>query len=310
MNFLEGHRLFLAAAAAMRPWRHLAVHDQVFFGSKYVNGSPTSTAAIRFNVKTKKPRSALSAAERIPAKIGKFVTDVNSFRFTQASGHLLRTEPVYGVVRPLLGGVQIQGSIRKNPLDRGTLGAIISVGNQSFGITNHHVLYGADGSVAAGKLYQPARSNFGKEIGLFSTIAGAALDYALIDIRVPVDQLQSINGLPGLIEGYILAQDIGSLSLVKSGAGSGITQGIFDARSLTQSSTVLIRAISGRVSRPGDSGSVWVQQANEGLQLFALHTGGESSGHIAVATLFSSIWPSIQANMKQQSYRARAFNYE
>ena len=313
MGFHDEHRQYLAARDLLRGSK-LAQREQVFLGSKYVSGKPTADLAIRFNVRVKKPRARLTSTELIPRRIGDFRTDVTSFQFRRQT----RSEPPYSIIRPLLGGAQIQAGGSQDPMNWGTMGCVFEFNGIGYGITNYHVLNArgtlVDKAGAGQKLrspepqhvIQPARKYFGERIGDLADAADETLDYALFRMIADGDQRQHLNGIDGVLAGYLRPAGLGLLTLIKSGAATGVTHGVYDGRSLTNPYTVLIRrrenSPATRLSAPGDSGSAWVEDPGTpdaddkqsiSRRLFALHVGGESSGRLAIATLFSSIWPSM-----------------
>lgn len=289
-----------AQKVASRFIDHPDVND-VLIGNKHKDGDVKDQVSIRFNVDVKKPKSKLKSHEMLPKKIGGFTTDVTEFKPKKQ----VRLEDPSLLVRPLIGGLQIQSSLFTDPLDFGTMGAAFRISGRMYGITNFHVAFGdlADGATTPFnvRIVQPKHRNFGEEIGIVSSVNDVFLDYALFALREQSDGLQSINGFRGQIEGF--TNPVDGMSLFKFGAATGRTFGIFDARSLISKHRIVIRFNpgapndTGRISAGGDSGSLWVTQQNAtpgNVRMVALHYGGDPDKNVAFATLFSSISPSIR----------------
>lgn len=219
----------------------------------------------------------------------------------------IREEDPNTVVRPLLGGIQIQSGIYVNsPYHWGTLGCVYQVGKRFLGFTNYHVLFGGVGpeTVAAhyvGKLavYQnlnQPNNRIGTAAGYFSQ----ELDYATFDLQVPFDSIQSLNSIGGWLTTYGYPR-IG-MQVMKSGAATGITHGIIDSRSAVNPSEWSIRPDpaypnpDGILSTAGDSGSCWIHVDPPGApKLIALHYAGGENPQWAKAKAFSSIFASVRA---------------
>ena len=150
------------------------------------------------------------------------------------------------------------------------------------------------------EILQPKRASFGEVIGYLSSIGDHRLDYRLVELLQTADSSQSVNRVEGIIDGFMMPAGMNELLLLKSGAATGVTQGIFDGRSLPEPWRVTIRgAGNGPVSAAGDSGSLWLrkEEVPGRLRMFALHTGGDEEGRIAMATLYSTIHLSIRRQL-------------
>ena len=219
----------------------------------------------------------------------------------------IREEDPNTVVRPLLGGIQIQSGIYVNsPYHWGTLGCVYQVGNRLLGFTNYHVLFGgvSPETVAAhyvGKLavYQNLNEP-GNRIGTAAEYFSRELDYATFYLQVPLDGLQSLNSIGGLLTTYGYPR-IG-MQVMKSGAATGVTHGIIDGRSCINTSELSIHldpaypVPDGIIANTGDSGSCWIQYDQPGApKLIALHYAGGENLQWAKAKAFTSIFASVTA---------------
>lgn len=280
------------------------------FGLKYKQGELTDEISLRFKVEEKKLVNKLKRSEILPKKIGKFKTDVLSNKIIE---HQPRIVDGRSMVRPLLGGVQIQSGIF-NDTDSywGTMGCYYPLNNYTFGFTNYHVLFGAsspkfvsDNYVGRLPVYQNLCSE-NNRIGIASNLFSLELDYATFILQTPFDQNQSINALNGLMKSYAYPQI--NMRVVKSGASTGVTFGIIDARSCINCSELSIHLDpqysnpSNTVSSNGDSGSIWVLNDDSGTSTpIALHYGGGETPKWAKAKSFSSIFASIRNKIQNQN---------
>ncbi|RYY62232.1 MAG: hypothetical protein EOO05_03520 [Chitinophagaceae bacterium] len=285
-------KLFRIAREAVRGHHGYAGVQDILWGSAFKDGVATGHSAIRFNVSIKKARSKLRSSDLIPRLIGGIKTDVTDFRFADQVRH----ELPYSLVRPLLGGVQVQLSALRGPLQWGTMGCELVFNGVHYGICNEHVLNASQPDT----VLQPRRELFGEAIGRVSAIGDPRLDYRLVELMEQADPLQSFNHLPGIADGYMMPSGMNVLRLIKTGAASGLTAGIYDGRSLLEPWRITIRA--GKdipLSSAGDSGSMWVADGTQGgvFRMFALHTGGDEQGQMAMATLYASIHASVQRQL-------------
>ncbi|RYY53655.1 MAG: hypothetical protein EOO09_17195 [Chitinophagaceae bacterium] len=299
MSFREETSLFRRAREAALAYRLPAGVDDLFWAPAIRGGIVTGSLSIRFNVKQKKPASQLRHDELIPRRLGGFPTDVTAFRFSPQ----VRNELPYDLVRPLMGGVQVQASHADGPADWGTMGIVLQFNSSFYAISNQHVFdrpaweYGEPFS--EGNIIQPKRQAGGGAIAVLSSLGDNRLDYRLARMTMAHDLRQSVNGLPGTVDGYVMPSGIGERKLVKSGASSGVTTGWYEGRSLLEPHRVSIRSVDGSViCKPGDSGSMWLD-AGSGLKLFALHCAGDDEGRVAIATLYGSIHASVWQQLKK-----------
>lgn len=300
MPYRKENQLYKEAVKAAEKFiTHEDVND-IFWGTKYVDGEPTDELAIRFNVNKKKAKSKIKANQLLPKTIGNITTDITDFENTPQISQWEPTMPV----RPVIGGLQIQSSLYQEDISEwGTIGGVIVKNGKRYGITNYHVLFDNKTPNFSNLplINQPSFGNFGSNIGKATPYFNSNLDYALFEIHPGIrhDIHQSINGLLGIIDGYINPWD--GLRIFKYGATTGKTFGIYDSRSIINKHVIAIRSDSvanngRRISEPGDSGSLWVASKNSSpnnLKIVGLHCSGDESRNIAYATLYSSISSSM-----------------
>lgn len=305
-SYQHQHRLYQQAREQIKKLPKGQAFTDIQFGYKRRDQQLTPRLAIRFQVKKKKAPSQLRRSEAIPKKWAGFDTDVIEFRIKPQ----IRTEDPGEEVRPLLGGLQVQSCLFQQRINWGTLGYCFLLQNQPAAITNYHVVFGrlseseAAGQVGQLQLFQPNKPNYASPIGSVTRLFHQALDYSVIRLQAAYDDAQSINRLPGRIEGY--QQPLLGARYVKVGAASGRTAGILEARSLQDPSRIVLSYAadpqndSAKISLEGDSGSVWLAPAGpQQWKLLALHYGGDPARNIAYATLFSSIAPSIRQQLNR-----------
>jgi len=269
------------------------------FGLKHTAGNLTDVWAIRFKVNKKKPESELEKRDIFPKRIGPFMTDVLTASATRETPG--KTDPKM-MIPPLMGGVQIQSGKYTEPDYWGTLGCFFPVKGKLMGLTNYHVLYGdnTSGFVEAnyaGRLaiFQPLTMT-GNRIGTASNLYDEKLDYALFELQIPTNASQHINLLPGQLGPSVYPRI--NMKVCKSGARTGLTFGVIDARSCLNRSELSIHidavAPGGILSDYGDSGAIWV--LNDGADSprpVALHWGRGETRQWANARSFAAILTSI-----------------
>jgi len=176
--------------------------------------------------------------------------------------------------RPLRGGIAIM-----NPFvgELGTLGMIVtSDGTDRWLLSALHVLAPPTGATDGQPIYQPVRGGSETPIAVtqsdrVSTTfdAAAALVDDGIDSVTEVLQFGSVLGVSSPAAG---------MRVVKSGLATGVTEGVIES---VTGSWVQIRVLPGfpskyQLSEPGDSGSIWINQATG--RAVALHVTGSDTG--------------------------------
>jgi len=303
MKLREEQKLYKEAQKLARQFVGQAGVTDIEFGLKHTNGELTDEISLRFKVTEKKDEKELRKSEVLPKKVGKFVTDVLLNQTTQQT----RNEKPRSIVQPLIGGIQIQSSLYGDSTNYwGTMGCIYHIQNYLLGFTNYHVLYGKTPStivisdyIGRLRIFQNLNETDNR-IGVAFNLFNPNLDYATFLIQVPHDQSQSVNMITGLLESYVYPK-IGD-SLFKSGAQTGLTYGIIDARSCLDCSELSIYNPNSTISDYGDSGSVWILNDNTNIpKPVALHYAGGETPQWAKGKTFASIFASIRNKINNQN---------
>jgi endonuclease G, mitochondrial len=273
--------------------------------------------AIRVHVRQKLPLGVLEAAGMVAVspRIREFQTDVLEGTYRP---HLwwgtapvkATADPRLGRADPLRGGVSISEG---RHVAAGTLGT--RVVDRSTGVemilSNWHVLV-ADWTGRSGQsIYQPGRLD-----GAVATDAVARLtrDAMSSNLDAAVATLTGsraiVNDQLGLgpITGVMLASH--ALQVVKSGRTTGVTHGQITGLSgvvkigysgvqrLIRQVVTIDPVAGGEVSRPGDSGSVWLENANRGA--VGLHFAGSDAPERALAIDFASVLAALDVELEPE----------
>jgi endonuclease G len=292
-----------------REWLRRPGVTAVDVGFKQINDVPTDIVALRVHVERKLPVAELAASEvfndtaKADKKIDGFPVDVIEAKYAPASAltgdpTVLDYEDVAGLetidrrttFNPMVGGISV-GNPR---VTAGTLGAIVY--NRSncrqMILSNWHVLAGSGSAAVGENILQPGRIDGGT-----STVAtltamrlNSQMDAAVATLNGTRPAEREILGL-GTIPG-IDTPTLGML-VVKSGRSTAITRGVIDGVSMSVSINYGdpgVQAFSNQiriVPRPpwpgtdyevsigGDSGSVWLNEANN--RAIGLHFAGETN---------------------------------
>jgi hypothetical protein len=271
-------------------------------GYKISGDKLTDQLAVRVHVERKVPTDALEKHEVFsvsgdPTKLGSFPIDVieASYGPSEVSAPT-ELEDLIGLERttrfdPLVGGISV-GNPR---ITAGTLGAIVwDRTNCAVSlISNWHVLAGADAAVAGEPIYQPGVADGGTAADTVATLTRFRLD---ADMDAAIARLNGtrgssrdiigLNPIPG-IDAPVLGMNV-----TKSGRTTGVTQGVVDGISFSGTINypnhgpntffnqihIVPRApwpaVDYEVSRGGDSGSVWINEATG--RAVGLHFAGET----------------------------------
>ena len=189
-------------------------------------------------------------------------------------------------VEGLFGGVQIENSIIGQP---GTLGGVFKIGNTRLGITAAHVLMGSDLNVQEGDIVQPSIFSDHQKLNSITTHLPLSreLDYICYETELPVNDKQSLNGIPGIVRNY--AKIKSGLKVKMFGVTSHLTRGIVGKPKGTKQNQFLIHETGGsQTTDGGDSGSIWVLD-DESEELTVIGLNVRSIGSAAVATDFKLI---------------------
>jgi hypothetical protein len=277
--------------------------------------------AIRIHVKKKLDRPALEMATAlgmtnpIPPYIGGFPTDVPEGMYrphmaTAGSGWWLPrpANPHQALNNPMRGGISISDEFHNAA---GTLGGIVidrATGAEML-LSNWHVLVCNWTARPGQRIYQPGRLDGGTFANTVATLTRHAM---AVNLDAAVATLTGSRSL--ILDQLELGTVIGvgqatiGMELVKSGRTSGVTEGVVTAiqgtAKLTYSGmTRLIRDVvtieplpgSGEVSRPGDSGSCWLDAQT--MQAIGLHFAGSDFPERALALDMQSVLDALNVDL-------------
>jgi len=301
----------------------------VDINEKVTDGRPTGELAIVVYVDEKKPKSALSKAELIPAEIDGVPTDVQVEKVVlqAAFGAIADIEPLIDTTKYL----QVHGGISMGPcrsvfleppdvpspgnyIFAGTLGAIVrdrSTG-ATMALTNFHVACVDDSWSAGDTMAQPSRLDGGScPVDRFGVLTRAALsdnvDGAVVTIDAGKTTDCSIEEI-GAVRGQALAT-VG-MAVRKRGRTTELTFGTVDSLDATvsidygdglgvhtlkkQIRIVPDSAHNARFSDHGDSGSVVVTDDNN---VVGLLFAGSNSGSATYANPIQVALDELNVNL-------------
>ena len=292
-----------------RQWLRRPGVTAVDVGFKIKGDELTDDVAIRVHVARKIPVDDLVKNEvfnetgSAPQKVGGFPVDVIEASYGPSGGRAAGPlaldhddeDAIAAIARtrafdPLVGGISC-GNPRATT---GTIGAIVfnRTNCRPMILSNWHVLAGRSSAAVGERILQPGQSDGGTRTAatLTSMRLDSRMDAAVATLTGPGGHSRDILGL-GTISGVDHAT-LGML-VVKSGRTTGITRGVVDGISMSTSIdygdpgvvsfTNQIRivprppwpAIDYEVSLGGDSGSVWLNEANN--RAIGLHFAGETT---------------------------------
>jgi endonuclease G len=277
--------------------------------------------AIRLHVTSKLSGLALEAAtlagytSPIPSEIGGFQTDVleGAYALHQARAWGGWWQPAAPDGRalqadPMRGGISISDEFH---VGYGTLGGKVHdrVTGEAMVLSNWHVL-AAGWSARRGQLvYQPGRLDGGTFVNAFARLARDAM---AVNLDAAVATLTGSRRLTGEQLGLGPVVGVGDwqldLPVVKSGRGSGITHGrIVEIESAAPMRygylTRVIRDVmvidplyGSEVSKPGDSGSWWLNEATR--EAVGLHFAGSDMPERALAVNMRSVLAALGVEIR------------
>lgn len=298
-----------ALDSVRRQWLRRPGVTAVDVGFKIRGDAMTDEVAIRVHVARKIPVAELASSEvfnetgKTPAKLRGFPVDVIEAEYGPSAAATapmalddVDEEAIAAIERttafdPLIGGISC-GNAR---VTAGTIGAIVfdRATCRPMILSNWHVLAGASVAAIGEGILQPGRVDGGTQVvaTLTRMRLDARMDAAVATLNGARGHTRDILGL-----GTITGTDTATLGMlvVKSGRTTGITRGVVDGVSLSTSIaypdpgtgtvafTNQIRivprppwpAVDYEVSMGGDSGSVWLNEANN--RAVGLHFAGET----------------------------------
>ena len=195
--------------------------------------------------------------------------------------------------RPLIAGTSIFNARIAEPGTLGYIAAASDADGTLWLLSAYHVLCNPNSQPYATDepIYQPAAQSPANRIALTqSTRANPTLDCAAA--RLDVGQT-GINYQLGIGPASAPAQPAVGMRVIKSGAASGVTEGIVLSISGTD---IIIQADPAyptgyTLSEPGDSGSLWLEQQSRSP--IALHSGRQSPRRAAAVS-----FPAILAALR------------
>lgn len=288
-----------------REWLRRPGVTAVDVGFKIKNEELTDTLALRVHVARKLPAAELAKSEvfnetgKTSKKVGGFPVDVIEATYGPSNAPtVLDYEDVAALEAidrktafdPLIGGISC-GNPR---ITAGTLGAIVfnRTTCKPMILSNWHVLAGASAAAVGEDILQPGQYDGGSQVvaNLTKMVLDSRMDAAVATLNGARNHSQEILGL-GTITG-IDTPTLG-MNVVKSGRTTAITEGVVDGVSLSVSINygdpgvvafsnqihIVPRppwpTVDYEVSQGGDSGSVWMNQANN--RAIGLHFAGETN---------------------------------
>jgi hypothetical protein len=286
-----------AASAKLRRYPNVV---GVGVGYKIVGGERTSTVAVRVYVERKVPEKELSPNEVVPKELETIPTDVieDRFRIHQDDDHR-RWRAL------LLGGISIGNAITGGS---GTLGTTVfdaKTGEQLL-LSNWHVLCGRSECAFGETIIQPGTG--GGDTGDAGDVVAQLVRTSLTDVvdcgvaRITGHRLlfEEILGV-GMARGHTPAM-LGETAR-KSGRTTGVTVATvadidasvdIDYSELGMGTRHFEHQVvleGDDASRPGDSGSAWLNGANE---MIALNFAGGDSGRRATANPVTAVVDALQ----------------
>lgn len=259
-------------------------------GHEIAGGKRTDRVAIRVYVRKKLPKDQLAPDAILPDTLDGFPVDVIEDEFwihqSRLDAHTF-----------LVGGISVGNFLLGGA---GTLGVSVfdnRTGQELF-LSNWHVLCGSDTCQAGELIIQPGAFDGGTQADLVAHLFKAVLNQDVdAAVALPLGQRPLFKEVfeVGFVESFNQAV-LGS-TVHKSGRTTGLTTGpISDI-----SADVTVNGypggsrdfrdqivIDGSVSAPGDSGSVWLNEADE---VVGLNFAGSSSRAIAnhIALVFAAL---------------------
>ncbi|MDQ4082262.1 MAG: hypothetical protein M3123_05160 [Actinomycetota bacterium] len=233
-------------------------------GYEFRDGRPTGRLAIRAHVTAKQPEAELKRLERLPEELEGVPVDV------------IESNPELHAVNrdahqdPVIGGVTL-GNPRSSL--RGTLGAVVFDRRslQPMALSNYHVLV-VEPPARTDTIAQPKTSAAADVLG---SLERWNKQYDCAVCRIVSRGVSTELADLGVARGVKYPQ-IGT-KVVKSGRSTAVTRGLIDGTDGEEFTVVPdsdFPAPMGEISRPGDSGSLWLDSAS--LWAVGLHYAGES----------------------------------
>jgi endonuclease G, mitochondrial len=295
-------------------------------GWRIKNGQPTDELAVRFHVH-RKPQ--LEAYEMFAANTPELVIDKGRIPYlvdiVEGSYPLsydwgwgsdggtadVRTQ----VCNPLRGGISISNEWFYG---YGTLGGMVEDCDtgQAMLLSNWHVLVGMAYAPPGLRIYQPGAGDGGTQAATVARVTRDAMlsgvDAAVATVtraRTWINDQLDVGAVTG-----VTAPVLG-MAVEKSGRASGVTVGYVDGvegeypieyggltRSIKHVCLIVPAIAGGEVSRPGDSGSWWLEQGTR--RAVGLHFAGGNDPETALALRMSHVLEALNVRLAGLAGRA------
>ncbi len=303
----EHHRILQVKKQVAPELRRYPNVTGIGVGYKEIKGKRTGVVGIRVYVRKKLPANALAPEERLPKTIRGIPVDVIEAEFhthqdpTNPADHRLRFDPLLGGIS--VGNLALGGS--------GTLGCSV-FGNdigEDLILSNWHVLCGSVNCAAGEIIIQPGTG--GGDLGTPADVVATLYRWALADevdaavARLTGDRflLKRQFGL-GTVD-QTVAPTLG-MTVHKSGRTTGVTTATVTDVSADVTVTgypmgdrtfrnQLVIENGNQVSRPGDSGSIWV---DDQARAVGLNFAGSRDGKRGNANPIFSVLAALDINPK------------
>jgi len=286
-------------------------------GHEIVGGKRTDRVAIRVYVRKKLPKDQLAPDAVLPDTLDGFPVDVIEDEFW------IHQQPPITLAERVVAHTFLRGGISIGNLLLGGAGTLgVSVFDNRTGqemlLSNWHVLCGSDTCQAREPIIQPGAFDNGTQTDLVAELVRAVLS-ANVDAAIaqPLGQRPLSKEVWDL--GFVEASDVAQLGSVlrKSGRSSGFTLGTVsdisadvDVNGYPEGAHHFVDQIvidGSFISIPGDSGSVWV---NDATHVVGLNFAGSSSRAIAnhIDAVFAQLDVNLDPGMSVQDWQPLVIN--
>jgi hypothetical protein len=271
-------------------------------GYKVVGGRLTDVISIRVYVAKKLPKEALRPEELLPESLQGIPVDVIEATFHIHLGEDNRTRH-----NPLVGGISI-GNLTLGGSGTLTVSVFDNVTKEDMILSNWHVLCGRFNCAVGESIIQPGQG--GGDTGTSGDIVARLYRTALTDqVDAAIARLTGDRFLLKEILGFGSVTDLGIPQLGMQVRKSGRTTGLTTGKIVDISATVGINGYpdgahtfhnqiqisdGNQVSRPGDSGSLWIDDSNRAI---ALNFAGSVDGTLGTANPFSAVLQALNIDL-------------
>ena len=271
-------------------------------GYEIVGGKRTDRVAIRVYVRKKLPKDQLAPDAILPDTLDGLPVDVIEDEFW------IHQQPPISLEERLVAHTFLRGGISLGNLlvgGAGTLGVSVfdNKTGQDMILSNWHVLCFSDTCQTGEPVIQPGAFDNGTEADLIAELVRAVLSpHVDAAIAQPLGQRPLFKEVWDI--GFVEAASVAQLGAVvrKSGRSSGFTAGTIsdisanvDVNGYPNGAQHFVDQIvieGNNISIPGDSGSVWINDANE---VIGLNFAGSSTR--AIANHIGAVFAELDINL-------------